>query len=112
MLNLLRFREVADYSASPDLAPDAPISGADAYGLYGAAATLHIERTGAEIVYQAPCGPTLIGPPGEEWDAIILVRYPSPEAFITMVSAPEYQALSGHRTAALADSRLVATSGG
>jgi hypothetical protein len=31
MLNLLRFREVADYSASPELAPAAPISGAQAF---------------------------------------------------------------------------------
>src|ERR1700745_2922862 len=30
MLNLLRFREVADYSANPALAPDKPISGAKA----------------------------------------------------------------------------------
>lgn len=28
MLNLLRFRAVADYSATPELAPAAPISGA------------------------------------------------------------------------------------
>lgn len=34
MLNLLRFRAVADYSATPDLAPAQPISGADAYDLY------------------------------------------------------------------------------
>ncbi len=34
MLNLLRFRAVADYSATPALAPEAPISGAAAYGLY------------------------------------------------------------------------------
>ena len=27
MLNLLRFRDVADYSAHPELAPSAPISG-------------------------------------------------------------------------------------
>ena len=42
---------------------------------------------------------------------IILVHYPSPAAFIGMVTTPEYQALSGHRTAALADSRLVPTTG-
>jgi hypothetical protein len=30
MLNLLRFRAVADYSAFPDIAPAAPISGAKA----------------------------------------------------------------------------------
>jgi len=34
MLNLLKFRAVADYSASPRLAPPTPISGAAAYRLY------------------------------------------------------------------------------
>lgn len=34
MLNLLRFRRVADYSATPHLAPQTPISGAAAYQLY------------------------------------------------------------------------------
>ena len=42
---------------------------------------------------------------------IILVRYPSPSAFLDMVTTPDYQSLSGHRTAALADSRLVPTTG-
>jgi hypothetical protein len=31
MLNLLRLRETADYSAAPELAPIAPISGAAAF---------------------------------------------------------------------------------
>ena len=30
MLNLLRFRDVADYSATPELRPDEPISGSEA----------------------------------------------------------------------------------
>ncbi len=30
-LNLLRFRGIADYSASPELAPSLPISGAAAF---------------------------------------------------------------------------------
>ena len=34
MLNLLRFRELADYSGSPEIAPDQPISGAEAYRRY------------------------------------------------------------------------------
>ena len=34
MLNLLRFREVADYSQSPELTPPAPISGAAAFDRY------------------------------------------------------------------------------
>jgi hypothetical protein len=31
MLNLLRFREIADYSNSPELMPEKPISGEKAY---------------------------------------------------------------------------------
>jgi uncharacterized protein (DUF1330 family) len=111
MLNLLRYREVADYSQHPDLAPDEAISGSEAYRHYGEAAQPHIEAAGASIQYLGACGSTVIGPPGEQWDVIILVRYPNPSAFIGMVTTPEYQALSGHRAVALADSRLVPTTG-
>ncbi|MNI51983.1 hypothetical protein D3C73_1067360 [compost metagenome] len=34
MLNLLRFREVADYTANPGLIPEGPISGAEAFNRY------------------------------------------------------------------------------
>ena len=33
MLNLLRFRDVADYDGQPELSPPQPISGAAAYDL-------------------------------------------------------------------------------
>ena len=111
MLNLLRYREVADYSEHAELAPDQPISGEEAYQRYGEAAQPHIDAAGASVQYLGACGPTVIGPADEQWDVIILVRYPSPSAFVGMVTTPEYQALSGHRTAALADSRLVPTTG-
>ena len=109
MLNLLRFRVVADYSGHPNLAPEAPISGADAYQRYGEAAHPHIVAAGATVAYLGNCSPTVIGPADEQWDVIILVRYPTPAAFIDMVSTAEYRTLSGHRTAALADSRLIPT---
>lgn len=111
MLNLLRFRDVADYSMHPDLASGDPVSGAEAYQRYGAAAQPHLGEVGASVEYFASCGPTVIGPEGERWDMILLVRYPSPAAFMAMVTKPEYQALAGHRAAALADSRLVPTFG-
>ena len=34
MLNLLRFRATADYSATPALTPSVPITGAEAYEAY------------------------------------------------------------------------------
>lgn len=51
----------------------------------------------------------LIAPAGEQWDELLLVRYPSKEAFLSMIGDPEYQAATVHRTAALADSRLLAS---
>ena len=43
MLNLMRFRSVADYSAAPEMAPASPISGEAAYKLYGPHATVSPE---------------------------------------------------------------------
>ncbi|AZG47628.1 DUF1330 domain-containing protein [Gordonia insulae] len=109
MLNLLRYREVADYSQAADLQPAQPISGADAYRIYMAGAAPHLEQAGAEVVLHGDCGPTVIGPADEQWDSILVVRYPNPAAFRQMVTDPEYQSLARHRTAAVADARLVAT---
>jgi len=52
---------------------------------------------------------TLIAPEAEEWDDALLVEYPSRAAFLEMVSQPEYLAAAPHRSAALEDSRLIAT---
>lgn len=107
MLNLLRFRETADYSGAPELAPAKPISGAEAYKVYMAHATPFVAKIGGELVFAGEGGAALIGPEGETWDSVLLVRYPGIEQFFQFATDPEYQKGVGHRTAALADSRLV-----
>lgn len=107
MLNLIRFRDVADYTDHPDLAPDEPISGAEAYRRYGAAVTPMVAEVGGELVFDGTGGPWLIGPDGARWDHALLVRYPSLVAFGGMTSSDEYLAVMGHRDAAVADSRLL-----
>lgn len=109
MLNLLRYRDEADYSEAPDLAPEAPISGREAYQRYSEGVLPILASIDAGIELFGPCHGTLIGPADEAWDEIVLVRYPSTAAFVGMVTSPEYEAITGHRTAALADSRLVRT---
>ncbi len=109
MLNLLRYREEADYSHAPDLAPDEPITGRDAYGRYGMAVLPILQRVGARIVYAATASDSLIGPDDESWDDVLLVRYPDRDTFLAMTGSPEYLAIHGHRNAALADSRLIPT---
>lgn len=111
MLNLVRFRDVADYSARPDLAPDEPISGAEAYQRYSAAAQAALSEIGGSVEHFRRCGPTFIGPESERWDVMLTVRYPSRTAFQTMLTAPAYAEAAAHRTAALSDSRLIPTYG-
>lgn len=107
MLNLLRFRETADYSASPELAPDGPISGEAAYDRYLTHTRPLVERAGGAVLFVGHAGPWLIGPAGEAWDRAMLVRHASADAFLTFAQDAEYLATAGHRTAGLADSRLL-----
>jgi hypothetical protein len=107
MLNLLRFRAVADYSASPHLAPPNPISGEAAYRLYIEHTLPFLKESGGEMIFLGRGGRFLIGPSDERWDAAILVRQSSVGAFMAFASNPEYLAGIGHRLAALEDSRLL-----
>lgn len=107
MLNLLRLREVADYSASPELAPGQPISGAEAYDRYIAHTLPYLAESGGEVLFLGDGGPFLIGPEGERWDRAMLVRQRSVEAFMAFAAHDGYFAGLGHRTAAVADSRLL-----
>lgn len=105
MLNLLRFRDVADYSETPELAPDEPISGAEAYRRYAAHTLPFLAEVGAELLFRGPAHPQIIGP--EQWDEVLVVKHQSVEAFLGFAQNKGYLAGAGHRTAGLADSRLL-----
>jgi uncharacterized protein (DUF1330 family) len=107
MLNLLCFRKIADYSATPDLNPDQPISGAQAYQLYIEHTIPFLTKSGGEILFMGKGGDFLIGPTDEHWDAVLLVRQKSVNSFLSFESDQDYMKGIGHRTAALEDSRLL-----
>ncbi len=107
MLNLLRFRDVADYSANPELMPSQPISGAEAYQKYMDHTLPFLKASGGDLVFLGKGGRYLIGPQEEQWDLVLLVRQKSLSDFIAFASNQEYLAGMGHRTAALEDSRLL-----
>ncbi|MFN2181270.1 MAG: DUF1330 domain-containing protein [Candidatus Promineifilaceae bacterium] len=107
MLNLLRFRDVADYSASPALAPAEPISGREAYQNYIDLTLPFLTQTGGEIMFLGDGGRYLIGPQDERWDLVMLIRQNSLQDFLSFSSNENYQIVLGHRTAALEDSRLL-----
>lgn len=107
MLNLLRYRAMADYSATPQLAPATAITGEAAYRRYMEHTMPHLERSGGKLLFFGRGGAFLIGPEAERWDAAMLVQQASPAAFMEFASNADYLAGIGHRTAALEDSRLL-----
>lgn len=107
MLNLLRFREIADYSADPALAPPEPISGAEAYQRYMDHTLPLLRESGGDVVFLGRGGQYLIGPREARWDLAMMVRQNSLSDFMAFASDQRYLAGIGHRTAALEDSRLL-----
>jgi uncharacterized protein (DUF1330 family) len=106
MINLLRFRDQADYGPDSDATP---CTGREAYQRYSQATMQFITAIGAQVIWYGSAKGVLVGPRTERWDTAFLVRYPSKQAFLEMIGNPDYQAVTKHRTAALEDSRLIAT---
>ncbi len=102
MLNLLRFKDLAD-----GIDAGGELTGREAYQRYAEAVGPHLARAGGSVMFMADDSETVIGPQDERWDMVLLVRYPSRQAFLAMIADPEYQTAHEHRAAALADSRLV-----
>lgn len=99
MLNLLAFR---------DQAADGARTGRQAYGAYSVAVQPLLAAAGARVQWIGDAHHALIAPSGETWDEVLLVEYPSRDAFAAMIQSPAYAAIVHHRTAALRDSRLIA----
>jgi uncharacterized protein (DUF1330 family) len=96
MVNLLKFNEGG---------------GRERYLQYGREVAPHLARVGAEVRYSGTAPVNVIGD-GERpwWDAILVVEYPTPSAFVDMVKDPGYQRVHEHRAAALERGDLIATS--
>lgn len=96
MVNLLKFK---------------PEGGVQSYLRYGREVAPHLQRVGATLRYAGGAPSVVIGD-GERpwWDAILVVEYPNPQAFIDMVTTQEYATVHEHRAAGLDRGDLIATS--
>jgi hypothetical protein len=74
MLNLMRFRDVADYTANPELTPEVPISGAEAFNRYIEHTLPFLRESGGEIMFLGDGGEFLIGPEDERWDLVMMIE--------------------------------------
>jgi uncharacterized protein (DUF1330 family) len=106
MINLLRFRDRAQYRSPRDANP---CSGSEAYARYAREALRFVTSVGGQVIWRGSPRAVLLGPTSERWDDALLVQYPSKQAFLRMIGNPDYQAITVHRTAALEDSRLIVT---
>ncbi|WP_199553550.1 DUF1330 domain-containing protein [Sandaracinobacteroides hominis] len=100
MLNLLKFKDKADY---PEGHPNAGSTGAEAYRRYE---KLFTETVGdisqAQPLYDGPVMHTLVGSAAEgDWDRMLIVRYPSRKHFLAMMADETYRDGLVHRYAGL-----------
>ncbi|GAA4958846.1 DUF1330 domain-containing protein [Algibacter aquimarinus] len=107
MLNLLKFREKADYKNLEQIQPDEIISGVEAYKLYIKNTLPELKKAGSRIIYYGKSNDFLIGPESEKWDAILIVEHESVVKFMEFAQNEDYLKNAGHRTAGLEDSRLL-----
>jgi len=105
MLNLLRYRDVAEYPAGHEHA-DKGWSGRRAYQEYGRTSGEIFRRLGGQIIWRGGFETMVTGPDAERWDDAFIAHYPNAGAFFAMIKDPDYQRAVINRTAALADSRL------
>lgn len=90
MLNLLTFRE----------------DGRAHYRRYMAVAQRAVAEVGGSLVLMGAAAAPFIGPQDDTWDEVLIVRYPSREAFLRMLSFDYYREALVHRTNALRRSRI------
>jgi uncharacterized protein (DUF1330 family) len=81
-----------------------PEGGRERYAEYGAAVRPLLERAGGSVIYAGSGTAALIGP--SKWDLVLLVEYPTRQAFLDMVSSPEFLEIADLRTGALERSEL------
>jgi uncharacterized protein (DUF1330 family) len=103
MLNLLKFREKAAYEDGRD----AHLSGLEAYLRYGAEMQKLVAAGGGRIVFNARAKALVIGDVEDPWDAVALVEYPSPQAFVQIVMSEQVAKIAHHRKAGLAGQLLI-----
>lgn len=112
MMNLLKFRKVAEYPSEMGMAP---CSGAAAYAHYQHAFTIAVGAVSqAEVLYDGPCEQVFIGQAGTDatdWDKLLLVRYPTRQHFLTMMADASFREALVHRYAGLERTVLIQCAG-
>ena len=98
MLNLLKYRERAEYSDGRDT----DLSGREAYALYTQGVSELLKEFGGSLTFKAPVERLTIGEVEELWDDVAIAMYPSRKAMLLMMQSDRMQEIGQHRAAGLA----------
>ena len=101
MLNLLKFKDKADYKDGED------VSGREAYFRYASAFAELMKDKGVKTIFGGNANAFLIGDGDGEWDAVAIVKYDNAQAMFDAVSSEEYRKIHKHRRAGLAGQLLI-----
>ncbi|MEM7434176.1 MAG: hypothetical protein AAF436_03420 [Myxococcota bacterium] len=101
MINLIKYREKADYADGRET----DLTGREADALYEPLEFL--EAIGAIVVFVGEVDDTLISSDGVEWEQIAIVRYPSRAKFFELVQNEEFQARAIHKDAGVEKSLVI-----
>ena len=106
MVNLLKFKEKAEYSDGR--ASD--LSGQEAYAIYGKAVAELLQAFGGQAIFSARVERLMLGEVEELWDSVAIAMYPSRAAMLEMIQSPKMQEIGIHREAGLAGQINIETS--
>jgi uncharacterized protein (DUF1330 family) len=110
MVNELKFRESAHY---PEGSNQPERSGREAFAEYGKLLQPILELIGGTIpIWRGKVHYEITTDGLNTWDQIMVVRFPSKAALMTLLANPDFSRIHLHRAAAVSDSRTyICTSG-
>ncbi|MDG2448690.1 MAG: DUF1330 domain-containing protein [Saprospiraceae bacterium] len=100
MLNILKFKAKSGNGDE---------TGKQSYNAYGAAVDPLLKKVGGRVIWAGKVNKTVIGDYTDEPHRILVVEYPSKQAFIDMSTSEEYAKISHLRELALEYGGLIAT---
>ena len=86
-----------------------PDGGAEGYAEYGRRVAPLLAEAVCEIVYSGHGAELLGGREEDAWDLVLLVRYPSRRALLSLITSEAYQAVGRYRDKSVVRSVLLAT---
>ena len=105
LVHLLKFKARAEYADGRET----ELTGAEAYGLYRREMVQRGTSSGGRLVFSGAVSHLVLGEVEEMWDEVMVVEFPSKEAFVEIISSPEIAESGVHRRAGLAGQLLIAT---